>query len=156
MIYCSHGVTENCLPTKLCHRHLIDATKFKRYIERAAAKHVMLSDALDGKGDAFTIDDSTNASLEMAKILRYYGHEVTIFINSHYIEKNLPYWFFLISHILDGYQHPTICLEGEIYNCKSYQEKFFLRRKLKNIKRIVNIGLKNLVGNLMGRFLNVY
>src|SRR3990170_5687341 len=137
MIYCAHGIIKSHFSNKICNKHLVDVCKFKNYLNAKSTKYVSLESALSGAGDAFTIDDSTYAALEMAKILREYGHQVTVFINPYYVEYEVSYWFFLLSYLLDRNFCADICFEGKQYSCASCKEKNFVRKKLKDITSLL-------------------
>ena len=133
MIYCSHGIVENHCPKKYCHRNTLDREKLETYLKNKKEKYVTLREALDGKGDAFTIDDATYSSLEADKLLRKHDHEVTIYVNPYYIENNVLYWFSILNYLLDTCLYPSLCLQGTDYSLASYREKNVFRKNLKQI-----------------------
>lgn len=131
MIYIAHGVVSDYFHYKFCHKYLLDLQKFENYLKNRLEKFVTLEEALNGKGDAFTIDDSTYASCDMAYLLKDYGHQVTIFINPYYIENKIDYWFLKVNYLLDNLFFKKITFQNKSYLLNRYQEKLLFRNSLK-------------------------
>lgn len=131
MIYVSHGIVNSHSPRKFCHQFLLDRKKFKIYIRHKPNKYVSIENALDGKGEALTIDDATYASYDAAKLLKKYGHEVTFFINPFYIEHKIDYWFLKLNFFLDASSQSKINFNNKEYLLSTYQNKLIFRNELK-------------------------
>jgi len=133
MIYVSHGIIEELHLDKFCHRQLLDRYNFCQFLEQKQKKFVSIKDAINGYGDAFTIDDSTYASLEAAEMMRDYDHAVTLFINPFYIHEKLNYWFSILNYLLDKDLRPSVCLNNNHYPFSSFKERSTFRKILKSI-----------------------
>ena len=130
-IYASHGIVNDFSSDKFCHKFLLDWKNFEDYIKHKKNKYVTLEEALDNKGDAFTIDDATRASYDAAKLLRNYGHEVTLFINPFYIENQIDYWLFKMNALLDLSSCNRATLKDKEHILSNNQEKLLFRNKVK-------------------------
>lgn len=133
MIYVSHGVVGNHSSGLFCHQFLLDRKNFEFYIKHKPNKYVTIENALDGKGEAFTIDDATYSSYDAAKILKKYGHEVTFFINPFYIENQVDYWFLKLNFFLDTVSQSKVNLDNKEFLLSAYQNKLTFRNELKAI-----------------------
>lgn len=162
MIYCSHGIVKDHCINKHCHKYFLDLEKFEKYIRNRKEKYVSLNEAINGKGDAFTIDDSTYAALKAAKLLVKYNHKVTLFINPYYIVNNITYWCIIINYILDTNKLSELELRGKSYQCNSYTEQVVFISKLKEyvssipeesdriayISKVFNLDLSDIVDKM--------
>jgi hypothetical protein len=100
MIYEMHGVIQSHSHQLLTHRWMLDAERFDRFISQRSP-FVTLGRALEGRGDALTIDDATQAAYNAATLARNRGHEVTLFVNSKNVRESTPYYLHVLSSILD-------------------------------------------------------
>src|SRR5436305_10912577 len=108
-----HGVVRSVDLERFGHRNLLDAERFRRFLEMRTPKFVDLDEALAGSGAALTIDDSTTAAADAAELCRASGHAVTLFVNGRNIARQQSYWFALLNAVVDGCTHESIHLEGE-------------------------------------------
>lgn len=131
MIYTTHGVVDNYNSEKFCHKNFLDTNQFVNYLRRREKKYVSLKMALDGHDDAFTIDDSTYAAYQAAKLLISNNHQVTLFVNPYYIENKIDYWFLKLNYLLDHSLIKFIKYKDVEYPLYTYKEKLIFRKKLK-------------------------
>jgi hypothetical protein len=132
MIFCIHGVVEGQYKNNFLHRNMLDSEKFREYLLQREAKFVSLSDALQGKGDALTIDDGTEAGAEAAQMAISLGHKASLFINPFYIAHNQPYIFVLLNVILHSLDKNEAVFAGQSFSTNSFEEKKALRKIIKD------------------------
>lgn len=130
-IFCIHGVVEKRNKKNFLHRNMLDSEKFKEYLSRRETKFVSLANALKGNGDALTIDDGTEAGADAAQMAIDLGHQVSLFINPFYIEKNQPYIFVLLNVILHSLDKDKAVFAGKSFSINSFEEKKALRKFIK-------------------------
>jgi len=101
-----HGIAENLQPgRRFVHCDLHDWHAFEyalRDRSTRGASYVPLRDAIQGQGDALTIDDSTVAAANAARMARKHKQPVTLFVNGMHIAERVPYWFARINAALDA------------------------------------------------------
>ena len=114
-IWIMHGIVAQADPLSFTHRGLFDASRFQSFLERRSHKFVDLDQAVAGRGDALTIDDSTCAAAAAAELCRVTGHAVTAFVNARNIAWQQTYWFALLNALVDGYPCDSILLDGESF-----------------------------------------
>lgn len=131
-IFCIHGIVEKRNKKNFLHRNMLDKEKFRKYLMQRERKFVSLDNALNGKGDALTIDDGTEAGAEAAQIAVSLGHKVSLFINPFYIAQNKPYVFVLLNVILHCLDKNKAVFAGESFSIHSFEEKKALRKIIKN------------------------
>ncbi|HEX6901222.1 MAG TPA: polysaccharide deacetylase family protein [Thermoanaerobaculia bacterium] len=114
-IWIIHGIVAQADPLSFTHRSLLDASRFQRFLERRSHKFVDLDQAVAGRGDALTIDDSTYAAAGAAELCRATGHAVTVFVNARNIAWQQTYWFALLNALVDGCTCDSILLDGDSF-----------------------------------------
>lgn len=134
MIYAIHGVTYSWMPYLFEQRILLDSQAFASYLS-TRSRFGSLSEAVRGVGDALTIDDSTRAAGEAARLALRYGHEVTMFINGFNIEFQRSYCFSIVNWLLDHTPAKSVQLNGTNYPLGTFAEKCHFRRQIKEIYR---------------------
>jgi peptidoglycan/xylan/chitin deacetylase (PgdA/CDA1 family) len=92
---------------------------------------VPLSDALQGKGAALTIDDGTAAAGQAALLARQYGHHVTLFVNPWECAQSRPYYFSYLDCLLDQTNADQISFHGHTWSLQSFAEKAEFKRLVK-------------------------
>jgi hypothetical protein len=132
MIYAMHGVNKIFTKRSFCDQDFLDTELFKTHLLNRKNRYVSIEDAIEGKGDALTIDDSLRGGLEAATLCRKFGHEVSLFINPFNIEKKVPYWFSILNILLDKYDDYLIRWETNEYILNDFKSKLSFRIKLKN------------------------
>jgi hypothetical protein len=130
-IFCIHGVVEKKNKKNFLHRNMLDREKFKEYLRQRETKFVSIDDTLEGKGDALTIDDGTEAGAEAAQIAVDLGHKVSLFINPFYIVNNQPYIFVLLNIILHSLAKDGVVFAGKSFLTNTFEEKKALRKIIK-------------------------
>lgn len=121
-----HGIVPNSKPHLFVHRNLLDADLFCAYLKARSTRYVPLEKALEGEGEALTIDDSIAAASTAASVARRYGHAVTLFINGYNIETGRPYFFSRLNGALDSRTVETVKFEETTYHLRDLDtvEKF--------------------------------
>jgi hypothetical protein len=114
-IWIIHGIVAQADPLSFTHRSLLDASRFRRFLERRSRKFVDLDQAVAERGDALTIDDSTSAAADAAELCRVTGHAVTVFVNARNIAWQRTYWFTLLNALVDGCTCDSIVLDGKSF-----------------------------------------
>lgn len=133
----THGVIAGRNPAMFTHRNLIDTAKFEQFLAEHA-RYVSIADALAGKGDALTLDDSTATAAEAARLARKHGHEVTLFVNGHNIVANEPYFFSRLALALDTATNERVVFEGSEHDVTPGPARARFRKMLKT--RIAKLG----------------
>jgi hypothetical protein len=114
MIYAMHGVVRSPSLQLLIHNWMTDAERFASFLSKRSP-FVALGRALEGEGDALTIDDATRAAQEAALLARDHGHEVTLFINSQNVKDSFPYYLHVLSSILDSVDSSQLAMLRKKY-----------------------------------------
>lgn len=130
-IVAMHGIVRECNPALFVHRNMDDWDRFERHLKERSAPYVSVDDARAGKGDALTIDDSTHAAADAARLARTLGHEVTFFINPWNIVENTTYIPALLNVLMDGITAHEFNLEGRLISVQSAEEKKLFRSRFK-------------------------
>lgn len=131
-IWIIHGIVAQADPLSFTHRGLLDAGRFQKFLERRPHKFVDLDQALAGRGDALTIDDSTSAATDAAELCRATGHAVTVFVNARNIAWHQTYWFALLNALVDGCTCDSILLDGESFPLHNLSTRKRFRRAVKH------------------------
>jgi hypothetical protein len=132
-IFTSHGIVVSAQRNLFIHRNMHDREAFRAYLQNRSDKpFVSLNDALNGKGDALTFDDATEASADGAAMAIELHHRATLFINPFNIENNLPYIFVLLNIILDEIRSDTAFFDGASHPTGSFDQKKLLRGYIKD------------------------
>ena len=133
MIYATHGVIAHADYKRFAHRNLLDREAFKRHMQ--SAHYVTLKDALQGLGDALTIDDGTRAAEDAVLIARECRQPVTLFINGLHTDTQLSYWFCRLSSALDETTASHASFDGVDFDLRSGKDRF--RQAVKDsLKRV--------------------
>lgn len=130
MIDTLHGVRTGVSAELFVDRNLEELANLSAYLENRVP-YVSLSACLNGEGDALTVDDSTLASAAAARLARYKGHEVTLFLNGYNIEESVPYFFSRLNAILDATPLDEIAFEGRRLDLRTFDAKQEFRRIVK-------------------------
>jgi peptidoglycan/xylan/chitin deacetylase (PgdA/CDA1 family) len=138
VIEATHGVVPALDATRLTHVGLIETDMFIAQLRKRSRPYVSLDACLRGEGDALTIDDSTRAGLEAARLARKYGHEVTFFLNAYNIAEETPYFFARLSAALDITKAEIVAFEGDEYNLETVAGKQRFRAAVKG--RLAQLG----------------
>jgi peptidoglycan/xylan/chitin deacetylase (PgdA/CDA1 family) len=126
-----HGIVPALSRDRQSFRSYITADEFAYLLGRRARPFGSLEEALDGGGDALTVDDATRASADAALQARALGHEVTLFVNGYHIVSGKPYAFDLLNAILDGARTGTVEREGGRYDLRRPDGRAALRKALR-------------------------
>ena len=132
MIYITHGVVHNWKRERISHGLMLSASVFVLHMRQRTTKYVPLSEALEGKGDALTVDDASYAGLQAVLLARQYGHAVSWFVNGLNVERGLPYFPFQLSWMLDETQKSNCCFDGQHWQLTDENERRALRLRLKH------------------------
>lgn len=134
----THGVVPNANPDLFLHLNLLDRHRFIAHLQGREQPYVPLSTCLRGEGDALTIDDSTLAAAEAARLARYYGHAVTLFVNGYNIAEQKCYSFSRLDAALDAAKVESVVYEGREYALRmsTSAERFraIAKRKLTQLR----------------------
>jgi peptidoglycan/xylan/chitin deacetylase (PgdA/CDA1 family) len=101
MIYISHGVVPCWSNNRISHALFLPESRVERHLQVRRTKYAPLAQALNGDGDALTIDDATYGGLKLALLARQYGHAVSWFVNGSNVEHGTQYYPFQLSSMLD-------------------------------------------------------
>jgi hypothetical protein len=137
VIETTHGVVAGHDAKLFTHRNLLDAEKLAHLLERHPP-YVSIVDALRGKGNAFTIDDSTVAAADAARLARSHGHAVTLFVNGYNVTANEPYFFSRMALALDTATADQVMFDGTRYALTSMTAKEDFRSVVK--RHLARIG----------------
>jgi hypothetical protein len=125
-----HGIVESPDALRFVHRNLLDATDFAGYL-RQRPPYVSLERSLLGEGDSLSIDDSTVAAADAARLVRRLGHDVTIFLNGWNIVEGTPYCFSGFNAVLDETRVNQVTSEGTLHDLRTARGKQSFRRSVK-------------------------
>lgn len=131
-IWIVHGIVAQADPLSFTHRILLDASRFKSFLERRSDKFVDLDQAVAGRGDALTIDDSTSAAADAAELCRATGHAVTVFVNARNIAWQQTYWFAMLNALVDGCTCDSVLLDGEAFQLHNPSARRRFRKAAKH------------------------
>ena len=112
-IFATHGIVGGALPSRFVDRNLLDTQLFINHLRSRREPYVSLSDCLDGKGDALTLDDSTVAAADAARLAQHLGHKVTLFVNGFHVASARPYFFARLNVALDSAVKRRITFKGK-------------------------------------------
>jgi Polysaccharide deacetylase len=131
MIYTAHGIVRDLRPDLFIHRNMLDEADYIRFVANRCDKFISLADALMGRGDALTIDDSTYAAVNAANVARCHGHEVTVFVNPYHSQTGIDYFFSKLNHALDQTVLTTLEYRQGLFPIGSMVEKQDFRSYVK-------------------------
>jgi peptidoglycan/xylan/chitin deacetylase (PgdA/CDA1 family) len=136
MIFLMHGVAANLQPgRRFVHRNLLDWYEFEyamRHRKERGENFVPLREAMaDSIKEALTVDDSTVAAANAARLARKHGQPVTLFVNGQNIVERLPYWFTRINASLDAAPERRVAYGKTTFDLRRVQDKARLRGLVK-------------------------
>jgi hypothetical protein len=114
----THGVVKDVNPGRFAHRNLLDSSHFAAFLRGRKRAYVPLSACLRGEGDALTIDDSTVAAADAARLARAHGHAVTLFVNGYNIAEGKCYHFSRLDAALDATEIGNVAYGGNGYDLR--------------------------------------
>lgn len=130
MIIEIHGTIENVDRTRMSHRRMLNRANFLQWAGRQRPL-VTASEASRGLGTAITIDDGTVAAMETALLLREMGHEVTVFVNPHYVIAVASYPFHVLSAALDELAGRRVSYQKQLWDLQDRLTREALRQCIK-------------------------
>src|SRR5262245_51689881 len=134
----THGAVAAASPALFAHRNLLDLGGLETFLRRRARPYVPLAACLRGEGDAFTLDDSTRAAADAARLARRLGHAVTLFINGWNIQHATPYFFSRLNVALDNASVPLVRFRGAHHDLQGPGGKERFRALVKS--RLARLG----------------
>jgi hypothetical protein len=132
LIYLSHGVVPRWSIDRISHALFVPERFLSLHLQRRCTKYVPLSEALEGRGDALTIDDATYGGLQAALLARRYGHAVSWFVNGMHVEYGLPYFPFQLSCMLDDTLQSDCEFDSRNWRLRGNIDRRVLRQHLKH------------------------
>jgi peptidoglycan/xylan/chitin deacetylase (PgdA/CDA1 family) len=133
MIYVTHGVVPCWSSERISHALFLPESRVARHLRLRRLKYVPLAQALDGEGDALTVDDATYGGLKLALLARRYGHAVSWFVNGSNVEHRKQYYPFQISFMLDATQVTECRFESRTWNLQEMAGRRALRLRIKEV-----------------------
>jgi hypothetical protein len=130
MIDTLHGVRAGASCELFVDRNVEELASLSTYLDNRVP-YVSLSACLEGKGDALTVDDSTIASADAARLARQKGHPVTLFLNGYNIEESVPYFFSRLNAILDATPLEEVVLGARRFDLRTFAAKQQFRQVVK-------------------------
>ena len=127
-----HGVVAYPSNKKFVDRNLLDTEGFTDYLRKRTRPYCPLASAISGGGDALTLDDSTVAAAEAARLACCLGHAVTLFVNGYNIVMKKPYLLSRLNVLLDNTNLQTVRFEGQVWNISDLGGKQGFRRLVKS------------------------
>ena len=131
MIYITHGTVPSWSSERISHALFLPESQVDRHLRLRRKKYVPLWQALQGRGDALTIDDATYGALDLALAARRHGHAVSWFVNGSNIEDRLQYYPFQVSSMLDNTRARTCRFDGATWNLPDMAARRALRLRIK-------------------------
>lgn len=131
-IWASHGIVRNLKSTHFLHRNLLDFDAVSEFLSKLGTKFVSLEAALAGEGSALTIDDSTFAAADLARLAIEHGHKATLFVSGRNTADKLPYIFHNLNAILDSIEIAHVFIGEKALDIDNYEVKSMIRRLLKS------------------------
>ena len=131
-VYTMHGIITHADPALFIHRNMNDADRFATHLRNRLTPYVSLVDARAGKGDALTVDDSTHAAADLARMTRALGHDITFFINPWHIETGVAYMPAVLNVLLDTALGEYIDFQNARYFVRTAQERIASRGALRH------------------------
>jgi hypothetical protein len=133
-----HGVIAGADGARFTHGGLIDTERLVAQLRERERPYVPLAASLRGEGASLTIDDSTVAARDAARLARQHGHAVTLFLNGYNISERVPYHFSRLSAVLDSTELTSVYYEGYDHDLQTTSAKQRFRSLIK--RRIDQIG----------------
>jgi peptidoglycan/xylan/chitin deacetylase (PgdA/CDA1 family) len=130
-VHVIHGVVMRKNAGLICHRSFEDYELFEKHLAGRPDPYVSISEALDGKGDALTIDDATVAGKRAAELARRHGHAVTLFVNPYNVIQQKTYFFHRLNAIVEAIVVRGVRFEDVYFPLATFQQKIILRKYAK-------------------------
>ncbi len=127
----THGVAPGANSSLFVHRNLLDRDRFATYLRGRKPAYVSLAACLEGEGDALTIDDSTVAAADAARLARENGHAVTLFVNGYNIAFGKCYPLARLDAALDARRVDNISYDGSVYGLRLTSQAREFRAQVK-------------------------
>lgn len=137
----THGIVQNANQALFVHRNLLDSAMFEEHLRGREQPYDPLQSVVKGTGTALTLDDSTRAAADAAKLARRLGHAVTLFINGFHIAEGRPYFFSRLNVVLDTTDMAAVDYDGICWTLSERIGKERFRKVVK--KRLAAIGDEN-------------
>ncbi len=131
MIYATHGTVARRETFRFTHRNMLDEAAYIHWLQNLKEPLGSLDDALEGKGDALSIDDGTFAAARAAELAVSLGHRVTLFVNPHHATTGAQYFFARLNAALDACTLRTVEWRGQRCRLDGYGEKKEFRARVK-------------------------
>lgn len=131
MIYITHGSLPYWNSERISHALFLPESQVEKHLRLRRSKYVPLAQAMDGGGDALTIDDATHAGLKLALTARRHGHAVSWFLNGNNVERGIQYYPFQFSCMLDNTRESDCQFEGRTWNLQKRAGRRALRLRIK-------------------------
>ena len=129
-VHAIHGIVDCVDPRLFIYRNIISASSFERHL-LSGPPYVSLSAAMAGQGTALTVDDSTKAAVDAARMARRLGSEVTIFVNGSNIESCQPYHFSVLNAVLDQTAVTSVWIGNRHFALGGNRAKEIFRKDVK-------------------------
>lgn len=130
-VYAMHGVVREKNNLLLTHATLDSWAQFEEHLAGRPHKYVPLSAALDGEGDALTIDDATVAAKHAAELARKHGHDATMFVNPCQVAMEKPYYLHQLSTMVDTATVENVAWDGMLCPLMTAPDKKAFRERVK-------------------------
>lgn len=131
MIYALHGITDSKSMTEMGHRNLVQTDVLRSYIIDYRNAIGTTREVIAGEKElAFTIDDSTRASLDSALLFAELGIPCTWFVNGKNIAGNVPYSFAYLNELMDRCDE-KIVFDGKTISLDDFHKKKKVRKAIK-------------------------
>ena len=113
------------------HRNLVQTNLLRLYITENKDAIGTTKDVMNGRKEiAFTIDDSTRASLDAATLFAELGIPCTWFVNGKNIVENVPYSFAYLNELVERCDE-KIVFDGETIQLVDFYAKKKIRKVIK-------------------------
>lgn len=128
MIYALHGVIDKLLVTEMGHRNLVQTDVLESYLVEnkdiiGTTKEVIA----EKRKFAFTIDDSTKASLAAATLFAELNVPCIWFVNGRNVVENIPYSFAYLNELMNRCGE-SIVFDGRTIDLDSFSAKKRVRK----------------------------
>ena len=152
MIYVTHGTVACHDENRISHALMLPEPLLMRHLESRCEKYVPLAEAIQGKGDAFTVDDASRAGLRAVLLARQYGHAACWFVNGAHLATSMDYFPFLISWMLDETRKHQCVFDGARWDLTDNAGRRRLRLRTKELymKMKSYAQIRDLLGKLSG------
>ena len=133
-----HGVAARIDPRRFAFRNRSSVDALDTFLS-SSPRFVPLPDALAGRGDALTVDDTTRAAADAALLARRHGHAVSLFVNPGQVELGAPYAFVMLYALIDGLNSRPREFEGQVFAMSTTAHRQALHGAIKGkLRRIAD------------------